>query len=130
MDEAEQVSQLVGDIYDASLDRGLWPSVLEKTCGFVQGGCAALVAQDPFANSGQFYFSWGVDPDYERLYLEKYIRLNPAIFASVATSKVGNVESTAIVMSYDEFAASRFYLEWAQPQGYCDCVWTILEKSA
>jgi DNA-binding CsgD family transcriptional regulator len=130
MDEAEQISQLIGDIYDAALDRGLWRSALEKTCGFVQGACAGLVAQDPFANSGQFYFSWGVDPDYERLYLEKYIRLNPAIYAAIATSRVGEVMSTGTVMPYGEFVASRFYREWAQPQGYCDSVWTILEKSS
>jgi DNA-binding CsgD family transcriptional regulator len=129
MDQPEQLSQLIGDIYDASLDRGLWPTVLEKTCEYVQGACAALVAQDPFANSGQFYFSWGVDPEYERLYLEKYIKLNPAIFATMATSSAGAVESTATVMPYDEFTASRFYREWARPQGYCDSVWTILEKS-
>jgi DNA-binding CsgD family transcriptional regulator/PAS domain-containing protein len=89
-----------------------------------------LVAQDPFANSGQFYFSWGVDPDYEQRYLTQYVRLNPAIYASLATSRVGEVESTAMVMSYDEFTASRFYREWAQPQGYCDGLWAILEKSA
>jgi DNA-binding CsgD family transcriptional regulator len=130
MDEPEQVSQLIGDIYDAALDRGLWPSVLEKTCAYVQGACAALVAQDPFANSGQFYFSWGVDPDYERLYLDKYIRLNPATYAAVARSEVGEVGSTGTQMPYDEFVGSRFYREWAQPQGYCDSVWTILEKSA
>jgi hypothetical protein len=56
--------------------------------------------------------------------------LNPAIYASLATSRVGEVESTAMVMSYDEFTASRFYREWAQPQGYCDGLWAILEKSA
>ena len=31
----EILSLLIGDIYDAALDRALWPSVLEKTCGFV-----------------------------------------------------------------------------------------------
>jgi DNA-binding CsgD family transcriptional regulator len=130
MDEASELSHLIGDIYDAALDRDLWLSVLKQTCAYVRGACSALIAQDPFANSGQFYFSWGVDPDHERLYLEKYIQLNPAIYVTVATSKVGAVESTATVMQYDEFTASRFYREWAQPQGYCDAVWAILEKSA
>jgi hypothetical protein len=40
MDEAEQVSQLIGDIYDASLDPALWPHVLEQTSSFVRGAAA------------------------------------------------------------------------------------------
>jgi hypothetical protein len=44
MDEIEQVSDLIGDIYDAALDPTLWPLVLEKSCGFVHGACAALVS--------------------------------------------------------------------------------------
>jgi DNA-binding CsgD family transcriptional regulator len=39
------------------------------------------------------------------------------------------VASTETIMPYDEFAASRFYREWAQPRGYCDAIWAMLEKS-
>jgi hypothetical protein len=31
MDEVEQFSRLVGDIYDAALDRARWPDVLRLT---------------------------------------------------------------------------------------------------
>jgi DNA-binding CsgD family transcriptional regulator len=131
MDESEQTSQLIGEIYDAALDRALWPSVLERTSRFVQGACAAIVAQNPIADSAQFYFSWGVDPEQERSYVEKYVRLNPATLASMCrSSNVGQIESTGTVMSLAEFHASRFYLEWARPQGYCDSVWAILERSS
>ena len=29
MDEAEQLSELIGDIYDTVLDRSLWPAALK-----------------------------------------------------------------------------------------------------
>ena len=129
MDEAEQVSRLVGEIYDAALDRALWPSVLEKSCSFVQGKCAGLVAQDLFLGAGQFYFSWGLDPTVE-LYLEEYIRLNTAGMIALCSTKPGDVISTELLMPYDEFLASRFYVEWAKPQGFCDIVGVLLEKSS
>src|SRR5947199_1535065 len=37
--------------------------------------------------------------------------------------------ATADVVPYDEFVATRFYREWAQPLGLVDCVNVVLEKS-
>jgi hypothetical protein len=62
--EANQVCELVSNIYDASINPGLWPRVLEQTCGYIQGIAAVLVAHQTAAGSGEFYFSWGDDPAY------------------------------------------------------------------
>jgi hypothetical protein len=35
MTEAEQISSLIGEIYDAALDPALWLTVQEKVCAFV-----------------------------------------------------------------------------------------------
>jgi DNA-binding CsgD family transcriptional regulator len=126
----EFLSSLIGDIYDAALDRALWPSVLEKTCAFVGGATSAIAAMDPIADAGQMYYTWGGNPEDERVYLEKYVRLNPAVFATMCRSKVGEVVSTGTVMPLDEFYASTFYREWAAPLGYCDSVWAVLERTA
>ena len=42
MNEIEQASKLIGDIYDAALDPALWGNVLEQTCQFVNGYDAGL----------------------------------------------------------------------------------------
>lgn len=115
MTRPEFLSLLIGDIYDAALDRALWPSVLEKTCGFIGGAISAIAAMDPVADAGQMYYSWGGNPEDERVYLQKYVRLNPAVFATMCRSKVGEVVSTGTVMPLDEFYASTFYREWAGP---------------
>jgi hypothetical protein len=44
MDEADQVSQFIGDIYDAALDPKRWPHVLERTCAYVGGAVRCLRA--------------------------------------------------------------------------------------
>jgi hypothetical protein len=43
MHELEQLSGLVGAIYDTVLNESLWPDVLKKVAGFVGGPNAALV---------------------------------------------------------------------------------------
>jgi hypothetical protein len=44
--EAEELSGLVGQIYDAALAPALWPDVLANTARFVGGRSAALYAKN------------------------------------------------------------------------------------
>ena len=77
MREADELSRVIGDIYDASLDPALWPEILETACAYV-GGCAAnLHSQDSISRTANSYFSWGSDVHYRNLYLETSARLNP-----------------------------------------------------
>ena len=55
MGELEQVSALIGDIYEAALDPALWSSVLEQTCQFVNGFYAGLLAHDLVQDKGHLH---------------------------------------------------------------------------
>jgi hypothetical protein len=44
-EEARELSDLVGDIYDAALDRDRWFGVLESTCRYVEGVTSVLISQ-------------------------------------------------------------------------------------
>ena len=81
MDEAEQISRLIGDVYDAALDPASWPKALEKTCRFVEGMASIAWSQDS-------------------------------------------------ALPIDEFRMTRFYQEWAQPQGYLDAISAMVDRSA
>ena len=129
MDEVKQVSDLISNIYDAALDRSLWPLVLEKTCGYIEGCASSLMSQDFVHRSGEFYYSWGDDPHYTKLYFEKYQKINPFAVPMAATMQVGAVASLYDFLPPDEFHISRFYKEWAQPQGYGDPIFAVLDKS-
>jgi DNA-binding CsgD family transcriptional regulator len=125
----EQVSLLIGDIYDAALDPALWRPALEKITRFVGGPASALVSHNTVSRTGRFYYSWGDDPHYTKLYLEKYVRLNPAA-PHLMLVGAGEVRSISDVVPFDEFRKSRLYLEWAKPQGYGDATTAVIEKSA
>jgi DNA-binding CsgD family transcriptional regulator/PAS domain-containing protein len=129
-DEAAQLSQLIGEVYDAALDPARWPAVLQQTTDYVQGVTASLVSQDAIAQHSNLHFHWGADPYYHQLYNETYMRLHPLVPLVFAGAKAGDVASTDMLMPYEEFVATRFYKEWAKPQGYCDAVWAVLDRTA
>jgi DNA-binding CsgD family transcriptional regulator len=128
-DETAQVLELVGTAYDAALDPELWPSVLEKLCGFARATTANLFSQDVVNQTASRIFNWGGEPYYHALYIEKYARLNP-VFPKGLSFPVGEVMSLTDVISYDEYRKSQFYKEWAGPQGLVDFTGIIVEKVA
>jgi DNA-binding CsgD family transcriptional regulator len=127
--ELARVSSLIGCIYEAALDPAKWPDALREVNEFVGGVASALVSHDMATKQGRFYFSWGDDPHYTKLYLEKYVRLNPVI-APMMLRKVGEVCCASDVIPREELHATRFYKEWLRPAGYGDATWGFVEKSA
>jgi DNA-binding CsgD family transcriptional regulator/PAS domain-containing protein len=130
MDEAEQLSALIGDIYDAAIDPERWPTALEKTCAFVVGVAGSLQSHDTSRRSANFYFTWNDDPEYTKTYIETYAGLNPAIVPTLIQTKVGNVSTFLDVVPVEQYRMTRLYTEWSAPQGYIDALLVTLEKSA
>lgn len=126
--EDEEFSDLVGDIYDAALDQSLWVSVLEKCVSFVGGCGAALFFKNAAANGGDAYFYTGITPYFRKLYFDQYVMLDPATTGHF----FADVEQPVTIedcISYDDFLETRFYREWARPQGLVDFISTVLDKS-
>jgi DNA-binding CsgD family transcriptional regulator/PAS domain-containing protein len=128
MDATARLSALIGDIYDAALEPALWASVVESAVGFVGGSAGAIFSRDSVRMTGNSYHQFGVDPHCERLYFDKYIKFDP-LNAAYLTLAVGDVMSNSTVIPRAEFIESRFYLEWARPQGWVDNMLAALERS-
>jgi DNA-binding CsgD family transcriptional regulator len=127
MTESEQLSELIGEIYDAALDPSLWPDILFNIADFVGGKAAGLLSKDSVSKVGNAYYQFGVDDHYLRLYEETFWRFDP--LTPLLFFAVEQVTATSDVMPYPEFAETRFYREWVQPQGWIDAANVVLEKS-
>jgi DNA-binding CsgD family transcriptional regulator len=127
-DDRVHLSALIGSIYDAVLEPALWTGVVERAGRFVGGVGASIFRQDSVRKIGNSYYHSGIDPHFERLYFEKYIKFDP-LSAAYLTLKVGDVSSSSIIIPPAEFFETRFYREWARPQGLVDNVFAILERS-
>src|SRR5262245_25014771 len=128
MSDIALFSQLIGDIYDASLDPSLWPAVFEQICGYVRGSAAHLFVQDAVSGYGKPFFTWGDNPEFTQSYREQYARLNP-MFPSSLFFDVEDVHQLIEIIPRQELCRTRFAREWLQPQGYIDDVFCVIEKS-
>jgi DNA-binding CsgD family transcriptional regulator len=129
MREAERFSSLIGDIYDAALDPTRWVNVLTQAAHFVGGPAAGLHSTDVANKAATVAYLYGMDPRYEKLYLDKYIKFDPAIIG-YSFSEIGAPIAAGDLLRYDEFLETRFHREWMRPQGLADCLHAILDKSA
>jgi DNA-binding CsgD family transcriptional regulator len=129
MSEAEQLSSLIGEIYDAALDPALWPHVLPKSAQFVGGRAASLFYKDAATKRGDVAYDCGIDPYYRQLYFDKYIKLDPLTIGHFF-AEVEQPVAVADIMSYDEFLETRAYREWGHPQGLVDVLNVALDKTA
>ena len=130
MQQVEQVSSLIADIYDAALDPTQWDDILCTARDFVGGAAAAVFSKDASSKSLNVYYQCGgVDPHYQQLYVDQYAKLDPSTTVHVM-AEIEQPISTADIMALDEFTNTRFYQEWGRPQGLVDTVCAVLDRSA
>jgi DNA-binding CsgD family transcriptional regulator len=130
MGEADELSQVIGDVYDASLDPALWPGAIESICGFIGAASAGLHSQDAISRATDALFWWGRAPSaphYFRTYVEKYGKINP-IFPGVIFFDIEQRLAIPDVISCEEFVQTRFFREWLAPQSLMDGLFSTLEK--
>lgn len=128
MGQQEQLSELIGEVYDAALDAALWDGVIGKAGRFVGGAAASIFYKSPVAGKGDIYYVTGIEPHYRQVYFEQYVKLDPTTTGQYLAD-VGQPISIADLMPYDEFLETRFYKEWVRPQGLVDFVSAVLDKS-
>jgi hypothetical protein len=72
------LSALISEIYDAALDPSRWHDVLASVARFVGGASATLFSKTAGRAPGLVVYEYGIEPAYQRLYLDQYIKLDPA----------------------------------------------------
>jgi PAS domain-containing protein len=129
MNESEELSRLIEDIYDAALDPAQWSAVLGKARAFVGGQAAVLCWKDAPNKCGcSDYQDGGLDPHYVQLYFDKYIKLDP-FTTGQCFAEIGEPIAIADLVPSEDLLETRFYNEWVRPQGLIDCVVSPLDKS-
>ena len=122
-------SALTDDIYGAILDKSRWHDVLRQTTQFVGAQAGVLLWRSEVSGAaGPVCCSFGIAPRYAESYAEHYAKLDPLMVA-MFSREIGDVASATELVSRSVFEQSRFYKEWAQPQGWAHSVQANLDKS-
>ena len=125
--EAELLSEITGAIYDAALDPMSWCGALERIMGFVGGQSIGLGSIDSVSKDLNASYTFGCDPYYLQLQRDTYIKFDPT--SALIFFPPEQVVSITDLMPYEEYLDTRFYREWAQPQGWVDSANAVLDKS-
>ncbi len=128
--EAAALSRVICDIYDAAVDATLWPKAMQSSCEFIGAAQSLMFWHDAVIEAANAMYEYRMDPHFTRLYIEKYVTLNPifpaALFSDV--SAVGRVHSATDIVPQVELEETRFFKEWVVPQGITDTLAVTLEK--
>ena len=128
--DTEKLSSLIGDIYHAALDPSLWAGVLHRARQRVGGSAAAVLVRDTATGRlDACYDDGGLDPHYRQLYVEEYAELDPFATGRLSAA-IEEPVSAADLLPCEEFHKTRFYKEWARPQGLVDFVCAVLDRQA
>jgi DNA-binding CsgD family transcriptional regulator len=125
--ESEELSKVIGDIYDAAIDPSLWKRALGNACLFIGGSSAVLFWHDAATERSEALHLFNEDPHYNKLYFEKYLPMNP-VFPAAIFMEAGVVHTTNDIIPQAELIKTRFYREWIEPQGIVDAIAVNLEK--
>lgn len=124
----QQLSDMIGTIYDAALDPALWPDALEQACQYVGGCGASIYSKDSVSRTADITHGFGVEDKFRLNYVDEYVKMDPTT-PGFFFFGVEEIVTTRDILPYDEFLDTRFYKEWVQPQRWVDMVTAVLEKS-
>jgi DNA-binding CsgD family transcriptional regulator len=128
--ETEILSELIGTIYDATLDRALWSEVLKKSAEFVGGSASSLYWKDAARRTGKPILYWIARQDTTvPSYFDECVKVDPLTTRQFQFD-VGEIYSIEDCMPYAEFMKSRLYREWIRPNGYVEQLAATIDKSA
>ena len=121
--ELIELSSLIADIYDATLDPALWQQTLANISAYVGGYSAVLFWHETATETAQALYSFNDDPEYTRLYFEKYLSMDPFFPASQFVD-AGVVYRSNDIVPQAELEETQFFKEWIEPQGIVDAIAT------
>ena len=121
-------STLTDDIYGAILDKSRWLDVLRQTTQFVGAQAGVLLWRSEVSGAADpVYYSFGIESRYAESYVE-HAKLDPLMVA-MFSREIGDVASATELVPRSVFVESRFYKDWALPQGWARSVHVNLDKS-
>lgn len=126
----EDLSFVIGLIYDASIDPTRWKSALAQIALFVGAVRGTLIIEDATAKHVPAVFTSYDDEPWLESYFQTYLPMNPTRIAVAAFAKPGDIILTTDVMTQEEYQRTRYYREWLQPRDLVDNTVVIVDRTS
>jgi DNA-binding CsgD family transcriptional regulator len=123
-DDRQQLSDLIGLIYDAAIDPSLWKCAIERAAYFVGGTGAGLICKDVGARHAAMPHNFGFQGPPVALFEPIYPAAEPLF--------LGDIEQPIAItdlIPFEELTQTEIYRQWAQPQGFVDFISAVLDRT-
>lgn len=121
-----ELSSVIAEIYDTSVDAAKWPSALRSACRFVNSTYGAIIFEQKGAPERLVQYCLPGECSWLRAYLQQ----QDAIGASRLFELVeGEVFSVTNLATREEFKSSEAYRRHLEPQGIVDLLGVLIERS-
>ncbi|MGE0419682.1 MAG: helix-turn-helix transcriptional regulator [Acetobacteraceae bacterium] len=125
--DQQELSNLIGAIYDCAIDPGQWPATLQRLAGAL-GGCNGTLLNQSM-ETASFAYQWGTPQKWLDAYATTFVRINPLLTMGWHFEPDDPI-SVRRVMSTQAVRRTQFYREFLQPLGWLDFLAIILQRSA
>ena len=125
LQDLQQLSDLIGDVYDAAIDPFRWEEAIVRTAQFVGGAAGGLFCKDVGVHHATIPHRSGFQTPLPVEFFRQ-------IYSSAEGHFLGDLEqpvATTDLMPFAELARSELYRQWAEPQGFVDFVSTVVDRS-
>lgn len=113
----DELSELIGQIYDCAVDPALWPTALEGIGRAMDSIAGALCAGDFVTGQIRTEVYWGLEDRYIAMWQNQY-RTADVFMHGLLLADVDQPTSSDDVIPDEELFASRVFREWGQPQNF------------
>jgi len=121
----QQLSDLIGVIYDAAIDSTVWDHAIERAAYFVGGAGSALFSKDVGADYAFAPHLFG----FQRPLPASLFQLN---YDPLERHFLGDLEdpiATTDLMPFGELARTELFRQWARPHGFVDFVSAVIDRT-
>lgn len=117
--------QLVGKIYEAGMDRTVWPDVLAGLSEIMGAERAMILSHDMSSGTGRVHYGFNMGSDWRMAYAQMLYQFN-SWFARLACWKQGSVLRDEEIVAREEFREGAFYRRFLRPQGIEHSVFAVV----
>ncbi len=125
----ERLSDLIGLIYDCTLDPTLWPEALSAIGDATNCFAGMLAVQDLETSEVRYAQIWNYDPAWLAR-LPDYAEDAAQIERKILSLRQGLGEPGTASREMPEALETRYYHEWVKPQGIVDALSLIVMRQA
>jgi DNA-binding CsgD family transcriptional regulator/PAS domain-containing protein len=123
--DQQQLSDLIGVVYDAAIDPSRWEDAIARAAQFVGGTGGGLFCKDVGVPHASIPHRVGFQTPLP-------VALFQQIYPAAEGHFLGDLEqpiATTDLMSFGELAESELYRQWAEPQGLVDFLSAVVDRT-